>query len=158
MLQAGGSQLVYLELDAELIRQGARESGFDCVASDRGRTLALELGAPDREMPLLLFDAADPANSGWFQRCQFYVDGRTGQVLQTPFAVANRRDASGRLKTRALDVYIQKELPMHFRLPGRQPVSEKVLYTVLFGFLNALQNVGVGVCGAGGVKPLAGRG
>jgi hypothetical protein len=46
---------------------------------------------------------------------------------------------------------------MHFRLPGRQPVSEKVLYGVLFSFLGALLNTGAGICGPGIVKPLAGR-
>ena len=46
--------------------------------------------------PLLLFDAADPANLGWFSRCQFYLDCRTGSVMQTPLTVANKRDRAGR--------------------------------------------------------------
>ncbi len=119
--------------------------------------MSLELSAPDREGPLLLFDAANPANSGWFLRCQFYVDARTGMVLQTPFSVANQTDSSGRVRTRALRLLIQKELPSHFRLPGRQSVSEKVLYSVLFNLLNAFQNVGVGLCGQGAIRPLAGK-
>ncbi|MBI5280891.1 MAG: hypothetical protein HY858_04350 [Candidatus Solibacter usitatus] len=52
---------------------------------------------------------------------------------------------------------VLKELPSHFRLPGRQAVSEKLLYGVLFGFLTALLNTGVGICGKGVVRPLAGR-
>lgn len=157
VLQAGDRQVVYLELDPELIRQGAKEVGFECRTVDRGRSLSLELTAGERDSPLLLFDAADPGNSGWFLRCQFYVDAKTGSVLQTPFALYNRRDNNGRLKTRSVDLIIQKELPIHFKLPGRQSVSEKVLYSVLFNFMNALQNVGVGVCGQGPIKPLNGR-
>jgi len=148
--------MVQLELDAGILRQGAEETGFACVVEDGGRSVVLELSCLDREGPLLLFDAADPANTGWFARCQFYVDARTGAVLQTPFVVANRADVSGRPHPRAIRLQVSKELPAHFRLPGRQPLSEKVLYGVLFNFLNALQKTGVGVCGQGAVKPLAG--
>jgi hypothetical protein len=42
-------------------------------------------------------------------------------------------------------------------MPGRQPVNEQVVYAILFNFLNALLNTGVGVCGGPAVKPLAGR-
>ena len=52
---------------------------------------------------------------------------------------------------------INKELPANFRLPGKQPVTEQLVYSVLFNFLQALAQVGVGVCGNGVVKPLAGR-
>lgn len=149
--------MVLLELDPELIRQGAKETGFECKATDHGRCLSLELSAPEREGPLLLFDAANPANTNWFLRCQFYVDGRTGAVLQTPFTVTNQTDAGGRVRTRAVRLSIQKELPAHFKLPGRQAVNERVLYSVLFNLLNAFQNVGVGICGQGPVKPLAGK-
>lgn len=42
-------------------------------------------------------------------------------------------------------------------MPGRQAVSEQVVYQVLYNLLNALLNTGVGVCGGPTVKPLAGR-
>jgi len=48
-------------------------------------------------------------------------------------------------------------LPVTFRLPNKAPVTEQTVYGVLYGFLNALLNTGVGVCGGGVVKPLAGR-
>jgi hypothetical protein len=157
LLQAGENQVVLLELDTDVLRRGAEELGFACNVEDLPRHTVIDLSAPEREAPLLLFDAADPGNTGWFSRCQFYVDARTGGVLQTPFSVANRRDAEGRPQARALRVQISKELPLHFHLPGHQPVNEKVLYGVLFNFLSALQKVGVGVCGIGVVRPLAGR-
>ena len=157
LLQAGSHQVVELEMDLDLLRQGAEEAGFVCTVHDGARTILLELSSPERESPLLLFDAADPANTGWFSRCQFYVDARTGAVLQTPFTLANRVDGAGRPHPRALAVQVRKELPLEFRFPGRQPLNEKVMYSVLFNFLNALQNVGVGICGTGIVKPLAGR-
>jgi len=157
LIQAGKHQLVALEFDPELLRQGVQEAGFDVEINDQPHVTTLTLRARERDTPLLLFDAADPANTGWFSRCMFYVDGRTGAVLQTPFIVGNFYDANGRLNTKAVTVQILKELPQHFRLPGRQPVAEKAIYGVLFNFLNALQQVGVGVCGAGSIRPLAGR-
>jgi hypothetical protein len=105
----------------------------------------------------LLFDAADPGNLGWFSRCQFYVDGNTGMVLQTPISVANLRDRSGNMLPGAIRLQVTKELPATFRLPGKQPVTEQMIYAVLYNLLNALLNVGVGVCGGSIVRPLAGR-
>jgi hypothetical protein len=157
LFQAGGSQLLLLELDHELLIQGAREAGYDCEAEETPRSVLLRLTSPEDEGPLLLFDASDPANTGWFSRCYFYVDGLTGDVLQTPFTVANQTDKNGKLNTRAISIQIRKELPLHFRLPGRQMASEKVVYAVLFNFLNALRNVGVGLCAPKVVRPLAGR-
>jgi hypothetical protein len=157
LVYAGSTRLILLELEADLLRQGATELGFECEVSDLSRMATLDLEVAEGETPLLLFDAADPANGGWFSRCQFYVDGRTGAVLQTPFLIANRWDERGRLMTRALRLQIRKELPHAFRLPGQQPVNEKMLYAVLFNFLQALRHVGVALCGPGVVRPLAGR-
>ena len=158
VLQAGRHKLLRLELDPELIGNIARQAGFEIRLEDHERGIVLDLDAPeDREVPLLLFDAADPANLGWFSRCQFYVDGQTGAVLQTPITLGNRRDRSGRLLPNSLRLQIAKELPISFRMPGKQPVNEQVVYSVLFNLLTALLNHGVGVCGAGVVRPLAGR-
>jgi hypothetical protein len=124
---------------------------------DGKRALSLELKASGRPGPLLLFDAADPANLGWFSRCQFYVDGQTGLVLQTPISVANLKDRTGRTLPDALRIQLAKELPVNFRLPGKSPVTEQMVYAVLLSFLNALVSSGVGVCGGPVVKALAGR-
>ncbi|HWR53936.1 MAG TPA: hypothetical protein VN428_22685, partial [Bryobacteraceae bacterium] len=97
------------------------------------------------------------ANLGWFSRCQFYVDGQTGLVLQTPIAVGNVRDRSGRTQPDAIRVQLTKELPASFRLPGRNPVTENLVYSVFVSFLTAILQTGVGVCGGSVVKPLAGR-
>jgi hypothetical protein len=78
-------------------------------------------------------------------------------VLQTPIALANVYDRKGNLVLHALRVNIAKELPVRFKLPGRVGVSEQVMYQVLYNFLHALQNTGVGLCGGPSVKPLAGR-
>ena len=123
----------------------------------RSRVLSLDLAANGRQAPLLLFDAADPGNLGWFSRCQFYVDGSSGAVLQTPLSLANQRDRLGKMQLNAVRVQIAKELPGSFRMPGRQPINEQVVYAVLLQLLNALLNTGVGVCGGPTVKPLAGR-
>jgi len=152
-LYAGTRQLILLELEADLVKQGAAENGFECQVSEGGRQTTLDLAALDRETPLLLFDAADPANTGWFSRCQYYVDARTGGVLQTPFLLANRIDSRGRVLTRQVRLQVRRELPTDFRLPGRQVVTERVLYSVLFSFLGALTSHGVGLCGQGIVQP-----
>jgi hypothetical protein len=157
IVQAGERQLVLMEFDADMLRQGALETGFDCEVEDQSRGITLILDAPGREGPLLLFDAADPSNTGWFSRCTYYVDGVTGLVLQTPFLLANRRRPNGSIDPRSIALQVRKELPVTFRFPARQPVNEKSVYAVLFGFLKALQETGVGVCGAKVIQPLAGR-
>lgn len=157
LVQAGGRQWVQLELDAGLLRQAAEEEGFACKAETRERSIVLDLAAPDREAPLLLFDGADPANTGWFARCQFYVDARSGAVMQTPFFLANLPDAHGRVNPRGVRLQILTELPVHARLPGRQPVTEKALLGVYITLLRGLTQNGVALCGTGAVQPLAGR-
>ena len=157
VLEAGNNKYLLLELDAESIGNIARQAGFQVKVDDQQRVVSLDLAATDRHAPLLLFDAADPGNLGWFSRCQFYVDGKSGSVLQTPLFLANQRDKNGRALPHAVRVQIAKELPGTFRMPGRQPVTEQVVYMVLVNLLNALLKTGVGVCGGPTVKPLAGR-
>ena len=157
VLQAGQHKLLLLELDPEFISNIAKQTGFEHKLDDGPRSLTIDLSAPDRQGPLLLFDAADPGNLGWFSRCSYYVDGCTGAVMQTPLLVANQRDRTGRVLPNALRVQISKELPYGFRMPGRQAVTEQIIYGVFYNFLLALLNVGVGVCGGTLVKPLAGR-
>lgn len=157
VLEAGGRQWVQLELDLDLLRQAAEEAGFACKAEALQRSVVLDLAAPDREAPLLLFDGADPANTGWFARCQFYVDARTGAVMQTPFFLANLPDAHGRVNPRGVRLQILTELPIHARLPGRQPVTEKALLGVYITLLRGLTQNGIALCGKGSVQPLTGR-
>jgi hypothetical protein len=157
VLQAGAHKLLLLELDPDFITNIAKQAGFEFRIDDGPRQITLDLTATGRQAPLLLFDAADPGNLGWFSRCQFYVDGITGNVLQTPISVANQRDRTGYVLPTGIRVQISKEIPASFRLPGKQSVNEQMVYAVLYNFLHALVSVGVGVCGSGIVKPLAGR-
>ena len=157
VLQAGHHKLLLLELEAELVENVVRQAGFEFTLHDEDRRVVVDLVAEDRRSPLLLFDAADQGNLGWFSRCQFYIDGLSGSVLQTPIQVANRRDASGNLLQNALRVQLNKELPISFQLPNRASITEQTIYAVFYNFLNALLNTGVGVCGEGAVQPLAGR-
>jgi hypothetical protein len=157
VLKAGAEKLLLLELDTEFIENIARQAGFEFRLDDQSRRVVIDLNAQGRQAPLLLFDAADPANLGWFSRCQFYVDGTSGAVLQTPIQLANQRDRSGHALPHSIRIQINKELPAGFRLPNKAPVTEQMVYAVLYNFLNALLNTGVGVCGGTVVKPLAGR-
>jgi hypothetical protein len=157
VLQAGRHKFLLLELETESIENVARQAGFTCKLEDDPRRMVLDLSAENRQLPLLLFDATDAGNLGWFSRCRFYVDGMSGVVLQTPITVANQRDRTGRALPNAVRVQINKELPPSFRLPNREPVTEQTIYAVLSNFLTALLNTGVGVCGGSVVKPLAGR-
>lgn len=157
VLQAGRHKLILLEIDPAMISTVAQQAGFCAQLKESARGILLELTVEQRETPLLLFDAADPANLGWFSRCQFYVDGRTGGVMQTPMTVANKRDRAGRNVSNGLRLRIAKELPATFRLPGKQPLTEQVCYAMLNNFLQALVRTGVAVCGGGVVQPLAGR-
>ncbi len=154
---AGEHKFLLLELDPDFVATIAKQAGFEYRIEDGARSLSMDLLAAGRQAPLLLFDAADPGNLGWFSRCQFYVDGQSGSVLQTPICVANQRDRSGHTLPHSIRLQIAKELPASFRLPGKQAVSEQMVYAVLYNLLNALLNTGVGVCGGPVVKPLAGR-
>src|SRR5579864_1616870 len=119
VLQAGQHKFIFLELEPETVAGLAKQAGFDVKIKDGARSMAMDLTAPGRHSPLLLFDAADPANLGWFSRCQFYVDGRSGAVMQTPIHLANKRDRSGHTSRNAVKLVIAKELPANFRLPGK---------------------------------------
>src|ERR1700678_3022771 len=154
---AGGHQIPLLELEPDFIAGIAKQAGFEYRIEESQRSMNLQLSAVDRQAPLLLFDAADPGDLGWFSRCQFYVDGKTGALLQTPMSLANQKDRSGHMLPGSVRLQIAKELPASFRLPGKQAVTEQMVYAVLYNLLNALLTTGVGVCGGSIVKPLAGR-
>jgi hypothetical protein len=158
VLQAGSHKLLYLELKPETFEQICQDLGLECRIQDTTRAIMIDATARERQAPLLLFDARDPGNLGWFARCQFYVDGQTAAVLQTPITVANQRDPKGYVLRNSIRVQINKELPATFRMPGRQPLNEQVVYAVFANFLDALLNTGVAVCGGSVVRPLAGRG
>src|ERR1700691_5824855 len=104
VLKAGEHKLLLLELDTEFIENIARQTGFEFRLEDESRRMVLDLNAEGRQAPLLLFDAADPANLGWFSRCQFYVDGASGAVLQTPIRLANKRDRGGKAQANFVQV------------------------------------------------------
>jgi hypothetical protein len=157
VLQAGQHKLIYLELQTEMISALAKQAGFESRVKDGNRSLQIDLSSPDRQAPLLLFDASDPANLGWFSRCQFYVDGRSGIVMQTPITLANKRDRAGNVQASGVRLSIAKELPATFRLPGKQALTEQVFYHLLSNFLTALTRTGVAVCGGGSIQPTAGR-
>src|SRR6266496_2330770 len=109
VLQAGLHKLILLELEPDTISKIARNAGFESRLKDGPRLMQLDLRAEGRQSPLLLFDAADPANLGWFSRCQFYVDGRTGIVMQTPLILANKRDRGGKAHRNSVKLSISKE-------------------------------------------------
>jgi len=157
VLQAGRHKLIYLELEPETVASIARQAGLkhgratDSAAS----SWTWRPGSANRRCSSST--PADPANLGWFSRCQFYVDGRSGAVMQTPITLANKKDRSGKTQRHAVRLSITKETPGQLPLPGRQPLTEQVFYHLLFNFLAALTQTGVAVCGAGVVEPLAGR-
>ncbi len=153
-LQAGDRRLVALEPDHDVIRNLVDQAGFECEIEESQRRLVVEVW-PSDEQQLLLFDAADPSNLGWFSRCQFYVDGLSGVVLQTPLTVANCFEGR-RVRPDRLRIGLSTELPAGFRLPGKQNLSEQVVYALLYNLLNALGETGVAVCGKGSIQPLAG--
>jgi hypothetical protein len=155
-VQAGTQQLIALDPDHSVIRNVVKQAGFDCTIRDETRRLVLEVRPSSPQDVLLLFDASDPANMGWFSRCQFYVDSASGRVLQTPIVISNCSDADGKVLPK-LRISVLKELPASFQMPGRQNVSEQVVYSLLYNLLAALKETGVAVCGQGGIRPLAGR-
>src|SRR5260370_29382867 len=144
VLLAGDHKFRLIELDADFIANIAKQACFEFKIEDNKRALCLDLLIADRQAPLLLFDAADPGNLGWFSRCQFYVDGKSGSVLQTPICVANQRDLSARAMPHSIRLRIAKELPPPFLLPGKQQVHEQMVYAVFYNLLNGRLNTRVG--------------
>jgi hypothetical protein len=155
-VEARGRRLVTLEPDHATLRSLSAQAGFTCALGVLDRQIVLDLSLENSLEPFVLFDAADPANLGWFSRCQFYVDGLSGRVLQTPLTISNGR-VKGRVQPDRLQVSLSTELPATYLLPGRQSVNEQVVYSLLFNFLTALRENGVAVCGRGSVEPLTGN-
>jgi hypothetical protein len=155
-VEARGRRLVALEPDHATLRSLSAQAGFSCSLEVLDRQIVLDLTLENSLEPFVLFDAADPANLGWFSRCQFYVDGLSGRVLQTPLTISNGR-VKGRVQPDRLQVSLSTELPATYLLPGRQSVNEQVVYSLLFNFLTALRENGVAVCGKGSVEPLTGN-
>src|SRR6266581_2750192 len=118
VLQAGRHKFILLEIDVATVSAVVQQTGFEARIKETSRNMVLELTAEQRDTPLLLFDAADPANLGWFSRCQFYVDGRTGNVMQTPMTCANKRDRAGRTVHNGLRLRISKEFRLRFDSPA----------------------------------------
>ena len=79
VLQAGQHKIIFLELEPEMVGSIARQAGFETRVKDGQRQIQLDLHASSRQAPLLLFDASDPSNLGWFSRCQFYIDAQDGR-------------------------------------------------------------------------------
>ena len=91
------------------------------------------------------------------ERCRFYAGGHTGAVLQTPMHLRNWRDARGRPLANSVRLQIARELPVAFRMAGKQQINEQPVYSVFANCLTASVQTGVAVCGGSVVKPLAGR-
>jgi len=155
-IQAGERDMIALEPEHEMIYNLATQAGFECSINEDDRAITVAAKPQSLKDPLVLFDASDPANMGWFSRCQFYVNGLSGAVLQTPLILANSRDAHGKLE-QAVRISLKKELPASFRLSGSQAINEQVVYALLYNILVALKGSGVAICGKGTVEPLAGR-
>lgn len=154
-LQAGEQQLVALDPDNDTLRQLVQQAGFSCKIVAERRRVNLEVTALEETGPLLLFDASEAANLGWFSRCQFYVDSISGVVLQTPLVVSNCFDGNELARDR-LSISMATELPAEFRLPGRRSLTEQVVYALIYNLLTALRETGVALCGRSGIRPLAG--
>src|SRR5690348_6623075 len=121
VLQAGRHKLILLEIDSATVSVVAQQAGFEARLKESPRSILIDLTAAHRATPLLLFDAADPANLGWFSRCQFYVDGRTGGVMQTPLTMANQLDRSGKPQAFGVRLTICKELPASIACRAKSP-------------------------------------
>ncbi len=155
-LQAGERQFVALEPDDDTLRQLVHQAGYSCTIITEPRRIGLEVVALESTGPLLLFDASESANLGWFSRCQFYVDALSGVVLQTPLVLSNCFDGDGLQRDR-LRISVATELPAEFRMLGKRAMSEQVVYALTYNLLVALRETGVALCGSSGLLPLAGQ-
>jgi hypothetical protein len=107
VLQAGRHKLILLELELELLTNLAKQAGFDSKIEDSARSLLLDLTATGRQSPLLLFDAADPANLGWFSDASSTWKAEPARSCRHP----------SRLPTNAIARVIRKPTPFGFASP-----------------------------------------
>ena len=154
-VQAGENRLIVLDPDRQTLQQLIQQAGFSSKIRKGKRRVLIEVTPLEQDGPLLLFDASDPANLGWFSRCQFFVDSVSGVVLQTPLVVSNCKKGT-EVDRQRLRISVSTELPAGFRLPGKRGLSEQVVYAMLYNFLSALKSTGVALCGTKGVRPLNG--
>ena len=98
----GQHKFIYLELQPEMVASIARQAGFETKAKDSPRTIHLDLSAPARQGPLLLFDAADPAIWAGSRAASFMWTGARAAVMQTPMTLANKRDRGGKAQFHAV--------------------------------------------------------
>ncbi len=154
-VQAGEQRLVVLDPDYQTLHQLAQQAGYSCQITKHSRRVLLEVQMLEANGPLLLFDASEPANLGWFSRCQFYVDSISGVVLQTPLVISNCKKGDD-IDRERLRISMATELPVGFRLPGKRVLSEQVVYAMLYNLLGALRTTGVALCGRSGLEPLTG--
>lgn len=155
-LQAGERRLLALDPDNDMLQHLVTQAGYTCEIVAERRRISIEVVTKESSGPLLLFDASESANRGWFSRCQFYVDSVSGVVLQTPLVLSNCFDGD-ELKRDRLRISVSTELPAEFRMPGKRAMSEQVVYSLIYNLLTALRETGVALCGSTGLLPLSGK-
>jgi len=143
---SGQHKLLLLELDLDLVTTIAKQAGFEVKSEDTARSLVLDLNATGRQAPLLLFDAADQAKPRLFSRCQYYVEGRTGVIMQTPITLAISATATdARFPTQSPEN--RKRIALQFSAARKAGHHEQIIYALLQSVLGALTKTGIAVCG-----------
>ena len=115
----------------------------------------------DRTLPAPPRGSADAASSGMLttEMAPNYsaTTAFSTSEMAPNFMSTTALDHPSDLLPDALRLRLAKEVPANFRLPGKQPLNEQVVYGLLFNLLQAMQQVGVAVCGGPVFLPLSGR-
>ena len=157
VLLAGDHKFLLLELDPDFVANIAKQAGFEYKIEDTKRSLCLDLLAADRQAPLLLFDAADPGQSGLVLALPVLCR-RTIRLRAANSHFGRQSEGSLRPHSAAFHPAPDRQGTARLVSSSRQTAGERA-----DGLRRSPQpaecafEYGVGVCGGPAVKPLAGR-
>ena len=155
VLQAGPHKLLLLETDREFMSEKvARQAGFEFRYEEESRRVLLDLNAETPPKPPCCCSTPPiPPTSAGFRAASSMWMALAARCCEThPSSSPTSATAAAVRCPTTIRLQIQQGAAGESfrRSPTRRPSPSETVYSVLFNFLNALLNTGVGVCGAPG--------
>ena len=132
VFNAGQHKLLLLELDTEFISNIAKQAGFEFKLEEGAAKLDARTHRP-RQAGSAAAVRCGRSRQPWLVLAMPILRRRKHRRRPPDAHLASptkRIGAGGRCPT-VIRLQIAKEIPANFRLPGKQPVNEQMLYAVL---------------------------
>jgi len=129
----GAAQVIYLELQPEMVASIARQAGFETQGQGfAAHRIHLDLSAPVRQAAFAALRCGRSGQSRLVSPLPVYVARAHGAIMQTPMTLANKaRTRGGKAQFHAVRLTICKKLPASFPA-ARESASDRT------GFLSPL--------------------